>query len=308
MSAATAPVVKNVRRSLDENQNGSGTHRGQSPDYMPSERTSSASFKSPITGLKKSKPAEPEATTFASALDYISSPVRYLTSVFTQPPSDLQKSPPKLRQRNTKMATGLDKKSPNLAEMLQLSETESASVAMSDRPGEAVDALHSELLQPVMEKRVELVQNLTGKEKKPVTTTADHKKGSDAKRSSSQLWKSPAKPQITFSTRNYREQKRQSPSPAVRMPSVSPRILSASSIKFASSNNRSYRVTSIEKEDPSAKSKKPPKKVFKIDRERERSPVNPSKVQPPPAAPPAPEKREDAHGYVPLNAIEISRL
>ncbi|BFZ10906.1 hypothetical protein BsWGS_13945 [Bradybaena similaris] len=304
MSAGTTPVVKKVSRLLDENQNESRAQIRPSPDYMPTERTSSASYKPPSTGIKKSKPAEPEITTFSSALDYIRSPVRYLTSVFIQPPTDLQKSPPKPRQKHAKMAAGLDKKSPNLAEMLQIAEAQSAPVATADRPPEALaDALNTDLFEPGMEKKFEFVQNATGKEKKPVTVT-DHKKGSDAKRSTSQLWKAPVKPQVKFSTRNYREQKRHSPSPAVRLPPMSPRILSASSIQYASLNNRSYRVTSIEKEDASAKSKKPAKKVFKIDRER--SPVNSVKVQ---SSPVAAEKREDvAHGYVPLNAIEISRF
>ncbi|GFO45053.1 hypothetical protein PoB_007155800 [Plakobranchus ocellatus] len=58
------------------------------PEFYPTERTSTASFKAPITSAKKAMkpPPPPPASALNSAISYLSSPVRYFSSIFTTPP------------------------------------------------------------------------------------------------------------------------------------------------------------------------------------------------------------------------------
>lgn len=299
------PVVKSDQVVENKQEISESPGRKLTSDYVPTERTSTASFKAPSSGKKKPKVPEPSsATTLSTALDYISSPVRYFTSVFSPAPNEPEKPKPKPKSNllvpptKKKIATMADTPSPetiaaqatgeNLAEVLnsaqnidQIADPSQDSLMKEKKPDTAqivpIKEKKYDPLQhvPVKEKKYELVQSVTSRDKKALQKAADIKKASDPKRSRSHSIKKDAKPYNNFAGRNYSgDSKRQSVSPPLK-------ILSANSVKITTSTNMSYRVTSIDREENQQKSKKDARKIFKYDR----SPNNSTKIQLSPSKP-----------------------
>ncbi|RUS74276.1 hypothetical protein EGW08_017951 [Elysia chlorotica] len=74
------------------------------PEFYPRERTSTASFKAPVTSASKRKmelpppPPPPPPGTLTTAMGYITTPVKYISSIFSAPPPP-PPEPPKIKER-----------------------------------------------------------------------------------------------------------------------------------------------------------------------------------------------------------------
>ncbi|KAK3776008.1 hypothetical protein RRG08_044392 [Elysia crispata] len=71
------------------------------PEFYPRERTSTASFKAPITSASKKKtevPPPPPPGTLTTAMGYITTPVKYISTMFYASPAPA-KEPPKTKEK-----------------------------------------------------------------------------------------------------------------------------------------------------------------------------------------------------------------
>jgi hypothetical protein len=227
---------------------------------ISTERTSLTSFRTTNSGRKKQTPIiEPEPqTTLSTAFELISTPVKYITSVFYQPVAEVLKSPPRPKYKYPE-APKTKKYSRPSKPAQAIPATVSNSIAQLKAlppPAPITDSM--EVI------RVDLAKSVENKMRALAVKPAEKK--SDTIPPRSHVMKS--KPQEPFVKSASSSSKKRSPSPARKNQPTPPRLLSASAIKVASSNNLSYRVTSTEKVDVPAKPKKLPSKKYKIDREK----------------------------------------
>ena len=252
------------------------------PEFYPTERTSTASFKAPVTAAGKKRmeppPPPPPPGTLTTAISYISSPVKYLSSMFTAAPPPIQE-PVKPKEKLFKI---------DLEKERDKERERQASPKLSPSLKKVPNVIIEEIVPPSAK-------------------TAQKTSQESAWRRKNLMEYGPYGP---YTYQNVPKVRNQSPKrlPATTMSAadMSPTSFNQMTIASSATNQYSFRVMSKQPpEEPKKKEKKDPRKMTNSRSSKEApafSNVNKSNTKynmPPPSKPTILETREDHRPIIP---------